>query len=107
MSRMLMGLDKPTAGEILLLGRPLAQFSEHRARAHIQMVWDPYSSLSPARTGGTVWITRWWWHFRCTRQKAPRRCKLWNSSAFCPGMRQNLPSQLSGGQRQRSSLPGR
>ncbi|MBK9608624.1 MAG: ABC transporter ATP-binding protein [Betaproteobacteria bacterium] len=103
LSRMLMGLDKPTAGEILLLGRPLAQFSRLERARHIQMVYqDPYSSLNPARTVGTVLDHALVVHGISDAQDRRRRvAQALELVGLLPRHAANLPSQLSGGQRQR------
>src|SRR3954463_7522989 len=55
LARMIVGLETPTGGQVLLDGRPRSLSSRRRARAararQVQMVFqDPYSSLDPQQT---------------------------------------------------------
>jgi len=53
LARMLAGAIEPTAGSVLVAGRPWAQVSRRDPlRKSVQMIFqDPYSSLNPSMTG--------------------------------------------------------
>jgi ABC-type glutathione transport system ATPase component len=102
------GLAKPTSGEILLDGEPLAQLMRNHAgpwRRRIQMVFqDSSSALNPRKTIG-----------RCLTETlalrgVERRAREAEANALLelvglgPEMAPRLPHELSGGQRQRVGL---
>jgi oligopeptide/dipeptide ABC transporter ATP-binding protein len=109
LGRVLVGLEKPTAGEVLLRGRPVAGLRgpERKAARHeIQMMFqDPYAALNPQMSvariieeplrakGGTT---------RADRQARVRR--LADEVGLAPGQLGRYPRELSGGQRQRVGL---
>jgi len=103
LSRMLLGLEEPSSGEVLLLGRPLQQFSRLERARHVQMVYqDPYSSLNPARTVGAVLEHALVVHgVSAARERARRVAQSLELVGLQPRHAASLPSQLSGGQRQR------
>ena len=50
LARLLMGLEQPTGGEIILRGKPLCQYTRKELQPLIQMIFqDPYSSLNPRK----------------------------------------------------------
>jgi oligopeptide/dipeptide ABC transporter ATP-binding protein len=109
LGRVLVGLEKPTAGEVLLRGRPVAGLRgpERKAARHeIQMMFqDPYAALNPQMSvariieeplrakGGTT---------RADRRARVRR--LADEVGLAPGQLGRYPRELSGGQRQRVGL---
>jgi peptide/nickel transport system ATP-binding protein len=103
LSRMLLGLDEPSAGEVLLLGQPLKRFSRLERARHIQMIYqDPYSSLNPARTVGSVLDHVLAVHaVSDARERVRRVAQALELVGLQPRHASSLPSQLSGGQRQR------
>jgi oligopeptide transport system ATP-binding protein len=58
LGRLLLQLEKPTAGEVFLNGRLLTGMSKRQMlnlRRQMQVVFqDPYSSLNPRKTVGTI-----------------------------------------------------
>jgi peptide/nickel transport system ATP-binding protein len=103
LSRMLLGIDEPSTGEILLRGRPLGQFSRLERARHIQMIYqDPYSSLNPVRTVGSVLDHALVVHgVSDARDRVRRVAQSLELVGLQAGHLSSLPSQLSGGQRQR------
>ena len=51
LAKMLLGLQKPTKGNILFDGQPLEKLSQFERAARVQPIFqDPYSSLNPRKT---------------------------------------------------------
>jgi len=108
-SRMLAQLSKPTAGQILLEGKPARSYGIKAYRSKIQMVFqDPFSSLNPVhsvryhlarplkihkRAGAKGELTK-------TIDALLTRVKLAPSDQYID----KLPHELSGGQRQRVAI---
>jgi peptide/nickel transport system ATP-binding protein len=106
LGRLILGLTKPSAGEVRLDGQPLSSLDRRRRSRRIQPVFqDPYSSLNPRQTVGQIVAMPLHVHrigtggerFRAVREMMER-----------VGLSQDLvhsyPSQLSGGQRQRIAI---
>lgn len=106
LARMLLGLQAPTAGEILFEGRSIATLDRASVTRKIQTVFqDPYSSLNPRKSIGSI-------------VSLPLRVHGIGSSAEWEGqvgrmldmvglprrVIHSYPSQLSGGQRQRVAI---
>jgi len=110
-ARMLVGLERPTAGTIAFGGRdrtqPAKSNHERRERSHeMQLVFqDPYTSLDPRQTveacldealrlyrGGTA------------ESRRPRVDELADMVGLDARQRRSLPRALSGGQRQRVAI---
>lgn len=111
LARMIVGLDHPTSGSILLDGLPIRPGRRTRTdrlalSSRVQMVYqDPYSSLDPRqRVGvGIDQILR----FRFELSKAERRSRT-TELLEAVGLNQSTataqPGELSGGQRQRVAI---
>jgi peptide/nickel transport system ATP-binding protein len=109
LGRMLVGLEKPTAGEVRLRGRPLAAMrgaERKAARYAIQMMFqDPYAALDPRmsvagiieeplRAKGSI----------SRAQRAVRVSQLVQEVGLAASQLDRYPRELSGGQRQRVGL---
>ena len=97
---MLAGFESPTAGEILLDGKPITRTPPHKR--NFGMVFQNYA-LFPHLTVGqnvayplTVRKTT-----KANRRRASARRSTW---CGCNGMAERFPAQLSGGQQQRVAL---
>ena len=106
LARILTGLDTPTAGEVLLDGRPLADVGRRERAKLIQPIFqDPYGSLNPRRTVAEI-IERplviSGTGGRAERQKAVR--ETMDLVGLPQRVLHNYPSQMSGGQRQRVAI---
>jgi len=57
-ARLIVGLHRPTSGEIRLGGEPVSEFSERKLRKYrqkVQMIFqDPYASLNPRMKAGDI-----------------------------------------------------
>jgi len=113
LARLIMGLERPTAGRITVDGIDVTQ-ADHRARAvrlgALQMVFqDPQSALNPRRTVGRL-VTQAL-EAAGGRQRMPdlaaRRDEarqLLRQTGLPPDLLDRFPAQLSGGQKQRVNI---
>ena len=108
LARVLMGLEKPTGGEVRFRGRNLFDLAPQElreVRRHIQIVLqDPYTSLNPRMTIGEALTEPFEIHpGLCPRQNSDERGSgsYWRWSVFRADFARRYPHQFSGGQRQR------
>jgi peptide/nickel transport system ATP-binding protein len=107
LGRLIMGLDAPTAGQILLDGRPLGQdAAEWRRRiASIQLVFqDPRSALNPRRTVLRLITQPLQGERRSRREREARATTLLHDVGLPRDVAGRIPSEMSGGQRQRVNI---
>ncbi|MGW3034546.1 ABC transporter ATP-binding protein [Streptomyces sp. NPDC001178] len=109
-AKMLVNLEKPTAGEIRYKGEDIAKLSGKALRAvrrNIQMVFqDPYTSLNPRMTVGDIIGEPYEIHPEVA-PKGDRRAKvqeLLDVVGLNPEYINRYPHQFSGGQRQRIGI---
>jgi peptide/nickel transport system ATP-binding protein len=109
LGRVLVGLEKPTAGQVLLRGRPVAGLRgpERKAARHeIQMMFqDPYAALNPQMS--VARIIEEPLRAKGGTSRAGRRARvraLAEDVGLAPGQLARYPRELSGGQRQRVGL---
>ena len=106
LGRLIMGLDAPTAGQILLDGKPLGDdAAEWRRRiASIQLVFqDPRSALNPRRS--VLRLITQPLQSRATRQEREERAAtLLHDTGLPRDVARRIPSEMSGGQRQRVNI---
>ncbi len=102
-ARMIMGLEKPDAGEILIDGVGLAKTGRHHSR-HVQMVFqNPGSSLNPRRTvGQSVAVPLDAHGFAGNRRQ--RISELLEMVQLPANFAERYPHELSGGQKQRVAI---
>jgi oligopeptide transport system ATP-binding protein len=110
LASMLVGDERPTSGEVHLLGRPMHRLSGselRRARRDVQLVrQDPYTSLDPRMTVARIVGEP----FEIHRDLAPRRSRrdrvrdLLDLVGLNPDHLDRYPHQFSGGQRQRLGI---
>jgi peptide/nickel transport system ATP-binding protein len=107
LGRLIMGLDAPTAGQILLDGKPLGDDAAEWPRriASIQLVFqDPRSALNPRRSVLRL-ITQPLQSSRATRQEREQRAAtLLHDTGLPRDVAGRIPSEMSGGQRQRVNI---
>jgi oligopeptide/dipeptide ABC transporter ATP-binding protein len=110
-SKLILNLEKPTAGRVLLEGRPIhalrgAALREYRAQ--VQAVFqDPWSSLNPRMTveriiAESLVVTGWGDRVRI----AARVAELLEEVGLRREQATQYPHEFSGGQRQRIALAG-
>ncbi|MFT3961795.1 ABC transporter ATP-binding protein [Propionivibrio sp.] len=99
----------PTAGRVLFAGRDVASLGERELRAsrrHMQMVFqDPYSSLNPRMTVGSIIVEPLAVHRIGTpAERRDRVAELMRLVGLDPSFINRYPHEFSGGQRQRVGL---
>jgi peptide/nickel transport system ATP-binding protein len=109
LARMLLGLLDPTAGEICLTGRGIADLPRRAIAAVVQPVFqDPYSSLNPRKSiGSIIELPLRVQGFRGGGDRSKRRAQveeMMERVGLSRRLYDNYPSQLSGGQRQRVAI---
>ena len=110
LGRLLMGLERPTAGSIKLLGEEMAGLSPRamrRMRRNIQIVLqDPYSSLDPRMTVGDIVGEPFEIHTDVLGKQDRRKAVQDLLDVVClnPEHINRYPHQFSGGQRQRIGI---
>ncbi len=107
--RLISRLYDPTEGEMLFEGRDIAPLSNRQMlplRSEIQMIFqDPYSSLNPRHTVGTIVGTPLRVHKIVPEKKVLDRVReLLEVVGLNPEHYNRYPSEFSGGQRQRIGI---
>ena len=109
-SKVLLGLERATAGKVYYKGRDVFAMSRgevRRLRRNVQMIFqDPYSSLNPRMTVGDIVAEPWYIHADVVpRDQRARRVKeLLDRVGLNPDYANRYPHQFSGGQRQRIGI---
>ena len=108
-ARILLGLERPDAGEVTLLGQPWSRLPEARRRPRRSLVGavfqDALSSFDPRWTVGAV-LADALTHGRTTRPRTVRAeiAELLDTVGLDPALVARRPLHLSGGQRQRVAV---
>ncbi|RSX58479.1 ABC transporter ATP-binding protein [Bifidobacterium samirii] len=110
-AKMILGLEKPTEGTLLIDGRPVehGRKADHIFRKTVQMVFqDPYASLNPFHTVEHHIARPMKLHHPGMSDKEVHRrvVELLDRVRLTPGeeFAKRLPGELSGGQRQRVAI---
>ena len=108
-SRLVLQLEHPTSGHVLLNGEPIHELEGEAQRAYratVQAVFqDPWSSLNPRMRVGNIigeplHVTGW----GTRREIVERVAALLTEVGLRPEHAQHFPHEFSGGQRQRVAL---
>ncbi len=110
LARLVMALDRPTGGRVLLDGEPLLALRPRalaQRRRDLQMVFqDPYGSLDPRQTVGRIVSEPL--HLLVPRlgraERAARVDEMLAAVGLGPEVAGRYPHQFSGGQRQRIAI---
>ena len=109
-SKLLMQLEKPTAGHIFYKGIDVTTLRGkelRRLRRNIQIIFqDPYSSLNPRMTVGDIVAEPWDIHpdIVAKDKRQTRARELLERVGLNPDFVNRYPHQFSGGQRQRIGI---
>jgi ABC-type glutathione transport system ATPase component len=109
LARLVMALDRPTAGSVKLMGRDLHKLPREElrlARRDMQMVFqDPYGSLDPRQTVERIVAEPLAAQGGSTRVEQRRQCEaVLDSVGLRTGDLDKYPHEFSGGQRQRIAI---
>ncbi|MCI0690326.1 MAG: ABC transporter ATP-binding protein [Sporichthyaceae bacterium] len=108
MARMLVGLETPTGGAVLVDGAPYStgRRPDRRARRRVQMVFqDPHSSLNERFTVGATLREVLAVHKLVPKARRPDRVReLLGQVGLAASTADRYPHELSGGQRQRVGI---
>jgi peptide/nickel transport system ATP-binding protein len=108
LGRLLVGLERPSAGHIVLSGRDVSAGTEANRRhrmANAQMVFqDPQSALNPRRRVADIVTQAMEAQGAPRLARAQRAAELLVEMGLSPELGARTPSQLSGGQRQRVNI---
>jgi len=106
MARMLLGLEKPTMGDILVDGEPLSGLNRIAVARRVQPIFqDPYSSLNPRKSIGSIITLPLRVHKVGDSAEWKRKGEEIMELVGLPRkLFNNYPNQLSGGQRQRVAI---
>ena len=109
-AKLLMQLERPTSGTLLLDGAPIGRRGRALAdyRHEVQMVFqDPFASLNPFHSIGHHLLRPLLLHGRATARTAPGAAKELLERVNLPAddaFMERRPHELSGGQRQRVAI---
>ncbi|WP_374633200.1 ABC transporter ATP-binding protein [Ferrovibrio sp.] len=103
LAKIMMGLIRPSAGEVRLNGKPLSGIPRLEVASRIQYVFqDPYSALNPRHSIGRIIEQPLRIHgIGAAADRAQKARKLLDVVGLPQRLIDSPPSQLSGGQRQR------
>ena len=108
--RTILRLDEPTSGEIKFEGRDIGKFGRHELRGvrrQLQIVFqDPYSSLDPRKTVGSIVAEPLIIHNLAAnrREREDRVVELLKTVGLSRDHLNRYPHEFSGGQRQRIGI---
>ncbi len=106
LGRMILGLQPPDAGEILIEGQSLASMDRRTRARLIQPVFqDPFSSLNPRqRIGDIVGLPLAAQGAISGAQQRDQAAEMLTRVGLSAAIMERFPAQLSGGQRQRVAI---
>ena len=106
LGNLILGLERPTAGRILLYGQEVGARRSKNFRRRIQVVQqDPYSALNPSRTvQHSIELPLIVHGDSRRRERRDRVAELLRTVELLPDFMTRYPNTLSGGQRQRVAL---
>ncbi|MGB9698862.1 MAG: ABC transporter ATP-binding protein [Thermodesulfobacteriota bacterium] len=109
LGRLILRLEEPTAGEIYFEGENILQFNAERLRQmrrQMQIIFqDPYSSLNPRKTVGSIIGEPLVIHKIGTKKEQEERVRyLMEVVGLRPEHINRYPHEFSGGQRQRIGI---
>jgi len=105
-AKMVLGLEEPSGGDILLSGQSLKKLSSKEIAGRVQPVFqDPYSSLNPRKSiGSIISLPLRALGLGRRAEQEEKVQEIMEVVGLPPRLRHNYPNQLSGGQRQRVAV---
>ncbi|MBW2061139.1 MAG: ATP-binding cassette domain-containing protein [Deltaproteobacteria bacterium] len=109
LARLIVRLERPSSGKIIFDGQDLSHMThqeEMKFRRRVQMIFqDPYSSLNPRKTIGSIIGESWRIHgLGNRRQRREKVLELMQEVGLRPEYYGRYPHEFSGGQRQRVGI---
>ncbi len=106
LAKILLGLQEPTAGALLIDGKPSSSFSRIDIARRVQPIFqDPFSSLNPRKTIGDIIALPLRVHKLARRDEIrPKVLEIMDLCGLSKRFYESYPNQLSGGQRQRVAI---
>jgi len=106
LARLLLGLEPPSAGEVLIDNRPISSMGRLERARKIQIIFqDPNSSLNPRKSVLSIITLPLKVHGMGDRRERERRAEEMLDMVGLPRrVLKSLPADLSGGQRQRIAI---
>lgn len=108
LGRLILRLIQPTSGKILFAGRDITTLSKNEIRPFrrdMQLIFqDPYGSLNPRKTAGTIIGEPLKVHGVPKQERKGRLHELMEHVGLSPQQTNRYPHEFSGGQRQRIGI---
>ena len=105
-AKIILGLEQPTSGQVYLDGQPVSNIGRKERARRIQPIFqDPYSSLNPRKSIGSIISLPYRVHQIGNKSEMEARVsEIMDTVGLPPRFRSSYPNQLSGGQRQRVAI---
>ncbi|MEM1382183.1 MAG: oligopeptide/dipeptide ABC transporter ATP-binding protein [Pseudomonadota bacterium] len=106
LAQLLLGLERPTSGEVLIDGQPMTGADQRALARRIQPIFqDPYSSLNPRKSiSAIVGLPLEVHGIGSPADRARQVAQMLSLVGLPSRVADSYPSQLSGGQRQRVAI---
>jgi len=105
-AKIILGLEQATSGQVYLDGQPVSNIDRKERARRIQPIFqDPYSSLNPRKSIGSIISLPYRVHQIGSKSEMEVRVsEIMDTVGLPPRLRSSYPNQLSGGQRQRVAI---
>ena len=105
-AKIILSLEEATSGQVYFDGEPMATIDRKERARRIQPIFqDPYSSLNPRKSIGSIISLPYRVHQIGNKAEMEARVtEIMDTVGLPPRFRSSYPNQLSGGQRQRVAI---
>lgn len=105
-AKIILSLEEATSGQVYFDGEPMATIDRKERARRIQPIFqDPYSSLNPRKSIGSIISLPYRVHQIGNKaEREARVTEIMDTVGLPPRFRSSYPNQLSGGQRQRVAI---
>jgi peptide/nickel transport system ATP-binding protein len=105
-AKIILGLEKATSGHVYFAGKPMSNIDRRERARRIQPIFqDPYSSLNPRKSIGSIISLPYRVHQIGNKSEMEASLsEIMDTVGLPPRFRSSYPNQLSGGQRQRVAI---